>query len=81
MTNEPNGSTRSVAIDVDLYAAISRLAEEAGTSKGTVCSAICRLGLPYYQNRWREFMRMWPELSRNGKTAPMTQNMPTVPRG
>lgn len=75
-----SGASHSVALDDDVFQAIAQFAEEAGTSKTEVASAICRLGLPYYQNRWREFLALYPELSRNGKPVPMTANRPTVPR-
>lgn len=81
MTNEPNGNTRSIAVDRDIYDVVAKLADEGGTTKGNVLTAIARLGLPYYQNRWREFLKMFPELGRNGRPVAYTQNMPTVPRG
>lgn len=79
VTNEPNWNSKSVAVDAEVYQEVCRLAEEAGTTKGAVLSAIARLGLPYYQNRWREFLKMYPELGRNGRAVPYTQDRPTVP--
>lgn len=75
-----NGTyTNSVAIDRAMYEAVSKLAEEAGTSKGNVATAILRLGIAYYRNRWADFVKQYPELSPNGTPIQYTQNRPTVP--
>ena len=69
--------SHSIAVDQDVYEAISKLAGEAQTTLGSVASAILRLGLPYYQNRWKQFMEMYPEMSRNGPAARYTPDRPT----
>lgn len=80
MTQKAEVPAKSVAIESDLYEVVRTLATEGGTTLSAVATAIMRLGLPYYQNRWREFTRMFPEMTKDGAKGAFTQNMPTVPR-
>ena len=79
MSAEQGDGTKSVAIERDLYDKISELAQQAGTGKGQVASAILRLGLPYYKNRWSDFLRLYPELSKAGPPVGYTPTRTSPP--
>lgn len=79
MTSKGAKYGHSVALAEDVYRAIAELAEAAEAPKGEVASAVIRLGLKYYRNRWKQFLETYPELASEQNAVPYTTNRPTVP--